>query len=223
MTYFKKIRVLKQSYKSGSSSKASNAFRSKSISSPFSHSESLPESQSCWVSTEYFDFKTAMSASVALKIALLRNTNHVSTHEKKKQRDQHREHNCNRPLTLIIIINIFEYLALSTTLYPLTSIIPYKKRLSSLQNSVFYKSYFKINLKISRIRPPFQNFCGDLISRLSEEPIFRGIKFRGNSQIWPKNAKSAKFNPNKVTLFAISLVPTWTIKSSGFPLIRSSN
>ena len=35
-----------------------------------SHSESLPESQSCWVSTEYFNFKTAMSASVALKIAL---------------------------------------------------------------------------------------------------------------------------------------------------------
>ena len=57
-------------------------------------------------------------------------TNYVSTHEKKKQRDQHREHNCNRPLTviitiiIIIIINIFEYLALSTTLYPLTSIIP---------------------------------------------------------------------------------------------------
>ena len=85
-------------------------------------------------------------------------SNHVSTHEKKKQRDQHREHNCNRPLTLIIIINIFEYLALSTTLYPLTSIIPYKKRLSSLQYSVFYKSYFMINLKISRIRPLFQNF-----------------------------------------------------------------
>ena len=48
-------------------------------------------------------------------------TNHVSTHEKKKQPDQHREHNCNRPLTP----------TMSTTLYPLTSIIPCKKRLSS--------------------------------------------------------------------------------------------
>ena len=44
--------------------------------------------------------------------------------KKKQQRDQHRQRNCNRPLTLIIIINIFEYLALSTTLYPMTSIIP---------------------------------------------------------------------------------------------------
>ena len=30
-------------------------------------------------------------------------TNHVSTHEKKKQRDQHREHNCNRPLLLTFL------------------------------------------------------------------------------------------------------------------------
>ena len=103
--------------------------------------------------------------------------NHVSTHEKKKQQDQHNEHNCNRPLTRIIIINIFEYLVLSATLYPLTSIIPYKKRLSSLQYSAFYKFYFMINLKISRIRPLFQIFFGDLISRISAVPIFRGIKF----------------------------------------------
>ena len=106
-------------------------------------------------------------------------TNHVTTHKKKKQRDQHRERNCNRPLPLIIIISIFEYLALSTTLYPLTSIIPYKKRLWSIQYSVFYKSYFMINLKISRIRPLFQNFCEDWISRISTVPIFDGIKFRG--------------------------------------------
>ena len=131
--------------------------------------------------------------------------NHVSTHEKKKQRDQHREHNCNRPLTLIIIIiNIFEYLALSAILYPLTSIIPQKKRLSSLQYSVFYKSYFMINLKISQIRPLFQNFRGHLISWISAVPIFREIKFRRNSRIWPKSAKSAKFNPNKI-LFHVSL------------------
>ena len=103
--------------------------------------------------------------------------------KRKKQRDQHREHNCNRPFTLSII-NIFEYLALSTTLYPLTSIIPYKKRLSSLQYSVFYKSYFMINLKIKRIRPLFQNFRGDLISR--------------KYTYLAKNVKSAKFNPNKV-------------------------
>ena len=103
-------------------------------------------------------------------------SNHVSTHEKKKQRDQHREHNCSRPLTLIIIINIFEYLC--TKLYPLTSIIPYNKRLSSLQYSVFYESYFMINLKILRIRPLFQHFSGDLISLISAVPTFRGIKFR---------------------------------------------
>ena len=64
---------------------------------------------------------------------------------KRKNNETNREHNFNRPLILIIIINIFEYLALSTTLHPLTSIIPYKKRLSSLQYSVFYKSYFMIN------------------------------------------------------------------------------
>ena len=58
-----------------------------------------------------------------------------------------------------------------------------------------------INLKISRIRPLFQNFRENLISRISAVPIFCGIKFRGNSQIWPKNAKSAKFNPNKVIGF----------------------
>ena len=123
---------------------------------------------------------------------------HVSTHEKKKQQDQHREHSCNRPLTLIIIINIFEYLALSTTLYPLTSIIPYKKRVSSLQYSVFYKSHFMINLKILQIRPLFQTFRRDLILRISAGPIFCGIKFRGNLWIWPKNTKSTKFNPSKV-------------------------
>ena len=117
--------------------------------------------------------------------------------KRKKQRDQHREHNCNRPFTLSII-NIFEYLALSTTLYPLTSIIPYKKRLSSLQYSVFYKSYFMINLKISRIRPLFQNFRGDLISRISVVPTFCGIKFRGNSRNLAKKSEIAKFNPNKV-------------------------
>ena len=55
-----------------------------------------------------------------------------------------------------------------------------------------------INLKISRIRPLFQNLRGDLISRISAVPIFRGIKFCGNSRIWSQNAKSAKFNPNKV-------------------------
>ena len=65
------------------------------------------------------------------------------------------------PCLLIIIIIIFEYLVLSTTLYPLTSIIPYKKRLKSIQYSVFYKSYLMINLKISRIRLLFQNFCED--------------------------------------------------------------
>ena len=65
-----KINSVLISYKSDSSSKASNAFRSKSVSSPFSHSESLPELQSCWVSTKYFDFKTAMSALVEFKIAL---------------------------------------------------------------------------------------------------------------------------------------------------------
>ena len=82
------------------------------------------------------------------------------------------------PWLLIIIINIFRYLALSATLYALTSIIPYKKRLSSLQYNVFNKSYFMINLKVSRIRPLFHNFRGDLISRISAVPIFRGIKFR---------------------------------------------
>ena len=102
-------------------------------------------------------------------------------------------------IIIIIIINIFEYLVLSTTLYPLTSIIPYKKRLSSFQYSVFFKSYFVISLKISRIRPLFLNFCGDLISRISAVPIFHRINFRGNSWIWPKIAKFAKFNPSKVT------------------------
>ena len=117
-------------------------------------------------------------------------TNHASTHEKKKQRDQHSEHNCNRPSTLIIIIiNIFEYLALSTTLYPLTSIIPYKKRLSSLQYSVFYKSYFMINLKISRIRPLFQNFRGFLRYR-----FFAGLNFAEICGFGQINAKSSKFN-----------------------------
>ena len=48
------------------------------------------------------------------------------------------------------------------------------------------------------IRSLFQNFRGHLISRISAVPSFRGIKFRGNSRIWPKNTKSAKFNPNKV-------------------------
>ena len=55
-----------------------------------------------------------------------------------------------------------------------------------------------INLKISRIRPLFQNLRGDLISRISALPIFRAIKFCENSRIWSQNAKSAKFNPNKV-------------------------
>ena len=55
-----------------------------------------------------------------------------------------------------------------------------------------------INLKISWIRPLFQNFRVDLISRISAVPIFRRIKCRGNSRIWPKNTKSAKFYANKV-------------------------
>ena len=86
---------------------------------------------------------------------------------RKKKRDQHRERNCNRPLALIIIIiiKIFEYLVLPTTLYPLTSIMDCKKRLSSLQYSVFYKSYFIINVKISRIRPLFRRIRRDLISQ----------------------------------------------------------
>ena len=120
----------------------------------------------------------------------------------KKQRNQHREHNCNRPLTLIIIIiiiiiNIFECLALSTTLYPLTFIIPYKKRLSSLQYCVFYKSHFMINLKISRIRPLFQNFREDLILRISAVPIFHGIKFHGNLWTWPKTQNPRNLIPIK--------------------------
>ena len=57
-----------------------------------------------------------------------------------------------RPLTLIIIINIFEYLVLSTTLYPLTSIIPCKKRLSSLQYSIFHKSCTNLGLNFAQIR-----------------------------------------------------------------------
>ena len=112
----------------------------------------------------------------------------------------------HRPLTLIIIINIFEYLALSTTLYPLTSIRPYKKRLNSLQYSVFYKSYFMINLKISRIRPLFQNFRGVLISRISAVPIFRGINFRGNSRSWPKKRNLRNLIPIKYGIVVVYFI-----------------
>ena len=44
----------------------------------------------------------------------------------------------------------------------------------------------------------FQMFRGDLISRMTAKQIFRGIKFRGFSRIWPKSAKSAKFNPREI-------------------------
>ena len=58
------------------------------------------------------------------------------------------------------------------------------------------------SLKTLRIRPLFQNVRGDLISRISAVPIFRGIKFCGNLWIWPitrnpPNLIPAKFNPNK--------------------------
>ena len=40
-----------------------------------------------------------------------------------------------------------------------------------------------INLKISRIRPLFQNFHEDLISRISAVPIFRRVKFADLAEI----------------------------------------
>ena len=78
--------------------------------------------------------------------------------------------------------------------YKVTHLVHRQKHRIRFVGNVFFGKKWQI----SPITPFFQMFRGDLISRMTAKQIFRGIKFCGFSRIWPKSAKSAKFNPIKV-------------------------